>query len=400
MTRRKSSVTNASTSPLPESQASTPAEEPASVRFRLPGASEFQAIGTSDAEKGNENHLKDYLRSSLQMQHLAILAGSGTSVESDGPTMSDLWDASSQLPDVSAACKKVSHQGQDIEAFLSRCDAFLELQPNDSGVAAVRTAVISKILTQCRSAGNDGSKLSAHLGLLRKVARRRARDSRVKLFTTNYDLCFENAAGSLGITPIDGFSFGNPRKFDPRFFDYDIVKRTPNAEGSSFVPGVFQYFKLHGSVDWRNREGTVEIDPSVAADDACLIYPARAKFQRSYEQPHLELMARYLATLREPNTCLVVAGFGFNDDHLSGPILAALRSNPHFRLIVVCRNPESKLSRATSGPWFELAKLAPQADVTFIGTSFSKFVEIIPDLSALSRGDQLEALIGGIKGDS
>jgi len=34
-----------------------------------------------------------------------------------------------------------------------------------------------------------------------------------------------------------------------------------------------------------------------------------------------------------------VTGFGFNDDHLSEPILAAVRTNPHLRLIII--NPSA-----------------------------------------------------------
>lgn len=395
--KRKTAIPDSLPPSNPERESSTPPTEV--VRVRLPDTSEFLPLDSSDEGKKNDMRLKDYLRSSLQMQHLAILAGSGTSVESGYPPMHELWSQASSLDAFDSTRKLVQYEfGDNLEEFLSRCDAYLELHPDTVDVKTTYRAAIEMILEKCRSPSDGVKDEGIHESLLRKVARRRARDSRVKLFTTNYDLCFENAAGNLGITPIDGFSFGGVRKFDPRFFDYDIVRRSPHVEGSSFVPGVFQYFKLHGSVDWRNRNGTIEVDPSVTADDACLIYPARAKFQRSYEQPHLELMARYLATLREPNTCLVVVGFGFNDDHLSGPILAALRSNPHFRLIVVCRGPESRLEKATSGPWSELKKLAPKADATFIAASFSKFVELIPDLSALSRGEQIEALIGGIKG--
>lgn len=365
-------------------------ESAPTIRFRLSEHGAFVATSNSDEGKRHEARLKDYLRSSLQMQHLAILCGSGTSVESGGPSMGDLWNEAKKLENFAPALKRLSYEsGANLEEFLSRSDAFIELNAERDGVAAVRAQAIRIILDQCRKASEG---LEAHETLLKKLIRRRARDSRVKLFTTNYDLCFEHAAGGLGIVPIDGFSFGGPRRFDPRFFDYDIVKRAPHAEGSSFVPGVFHYYKLHGSVDWRQHGDSIIVDPNVEASDACLIYPARAKFQRSYEQPHLELMARYLATLREPNTCLVVAGFGFNDDHLSGPILAALRSNPHFRLIVVCRDPETKLN-ARAGSWDALQSLSSRADVSFIASPFSRFVEMIPDLSALSRADELQAAV-------
>lgn len=304
--------------------------------------------------------------------------------------MSKLWHEAQKLEQFDEASRRVGyHVGSNLEEFLSRCDAFMELNGDMDGVAAVRGEVIGVILDQCRKEPNG---LEAHSTLLKKLIRRRARDSRVKLFTTNYDLCFESAAGGLGIVPIDGFSFGSPRRFDPRFFDYDIVKRSPNAEGTSFVPGVFHFYKLHGSVDWKGHGDSIVVDSKVNATEACLIYPARAKFQRSYEQPHLELMARYLATLREPNTCLVVVGFGFNDDHLSAPIVAALRANPHFRLVVVCRDPDAKLD-AAQGLWGDLKAFTSRADISFVASPFSRFADLIPDLSALSRADELQAAV-------
>jgi hypothetical protein len=329
------------------------------------------------------------------MQHLAILSGSGTSIEAGGPSMSDLWTEASKIPNFPAARAEVSYEGgSDIEAFLSRCDAFSELKPDHAIVPAVRKSVIEMILSRCRVPSIDPLSLTAHQDLLKKVARRRVRDSRVKLFTTNYDLCFERAAVELGLTPIDGFSFSHPRRFDPQFFDFDIVKRGPGFDKASFVSGVFQYYKLHGSVDWSTGEDKIEIDNSVTSESACLIYPARAKFQRSYQQPHLELMARYLAALREYNTCLVVIGFGFNDTHLYGPILSALRGNPHFRLIVVSRTIDKKLDSASEESVFsELSALSRRADVSFVASSFANFVSLIPDLTALSPAHELEAAV-------
>jgi hypothetical protein len=98
--------------------------------------------------------------------------------------------------------------------------------------------------------------------LLAFASRTPTRD-RLHIFTTNYDLCFERAAGDLGLVALDGFSFSQPRRFDPGFFDYDIVRRsTASTDGPNYVPGVFQYFKLHGSVDWAlNGKGGVAIDP-------------------------------------------------------------------------------------------------------------------------------------------
>ncbi len=369
------------------------AGNPTTIRYRTADSAEFVELEGDEAT----DRLKNHLRTSLQMQHLAILCGSGTSIESKGPSMPDLWKAALHLPEIDAARHAVSYAAtgdSDIEEFLSRCDAFLSLNPSHSAVAEVRRGTIAMILDECRKAGDSGC-LDAQRDLLKKVARRRARDSRVKLFTTNYDLCFENAAAAIGLIPVDGFSFTSPRRFDPRFFDYDIVKRSTGTESASFVPGVFQYYKLHGSVDWCIADGSVVVDPKVESDQACLIYPARTKFQQSYVQPHLELMARFLATLREPNTCLVVAGFGFNDAHLTAPILAALRSNPHFRLIVISRTIDAKLG-SSGRVWQQLGELAKTADISFIASSFREFVGLVPDLAALSPAHVLENAVQAV----
>jgi hypothetical protein len=334
------------------------------------------------------------------MQHLAILCGSGTSTESGGPSMPQLWEHAKQITNFNAAQLATGYEkGGNIEEFLSKCDAVLDLHPHNADVESVRIATIAMILRECQTAGAEANSRVAHQDLLKKVARRRARDSRVKLFTTNYDLCFERAAGEIGLVPIDGFSFGSPRRFEPQFFDFDIVKRSASSEGASFVPGVFHYYKLHGSVDWADRADYIEVDAKVTPDKACLIYPARTKFQRSYQQPHLELMARYLASLREQNTCLVVVGFGFTDAHLVAPIFAALRSNPHFRLIVVSRTIDERLRTAPPGSSFaELRQLADRSDVSFIASSFRNFVKLIPDLSALSPAHELAAAVVKVAG--
>ncbi len=193
---------------------------------------------------------------------------------------------------------------------------------------------------------------------------------------------------------LDGFSFTQPRQFDPRFFMYDIVRRpTTGDEVGTPLEGVFHIYKLHGSVNWsRKAENEIEMEPNPAPESACLIYPAKGKYQQSYVQPHLELVSQYFSVLREPNTCLIVAGFGFNDDHLSEPILAAVRTNPHLRLIIV--NPSADYLTASPKEknkyWETLFSLAKQGeDVWLINANFGEFAEMIPDLKSLTPAQRL-----------
>jgi hypothetical protein len=383
------------------------------TRFLIAGASDWEGArkavdrDTPGEERASTERLSSFLLASLQMQNLLVLAGSGASLHVGGPTMGKLWTECVGAPvhaealRVFATLKYGSGEGQtNIEDLLSRCDAHLLVNPDDRDVSAFRSAAIQKILTECRVAGSlPEHDLTAHKELLRRLARRRARDPRVKLFTTNYDLCFEKSASELGLVALDGFSFFDPRRFDPRYFEYDIVRRGAlGSDGPQFVSGVFQYFKLHGSVNWASdAKGAVTIDAGVDAERACLIYPTREKYRFSFQQPHLELMAQFLSSLREPNTCLLVVSFGFNDDHLSEPIFSALDANPHLRVVVVSPRVEKHFREAATEPWRKLSALARRGvDVSFIAADFPRFADLVPDLRALSPSERLERAVRGL----
>jgi len=396
-----------------------------SIKYLPPQSTEWSEINreipaeASEKEKEKINaqnesdrmRLNDILLTSLQMQNLMVLSGSGTSCGSKikGPSMKDLWNSIRTL-NVSKSkylkrteiAKKINYRGKNIEEFLSQCEAFLQIR-HDEEVLAFYNKSKETILKKCSFELSERN-LEAHKTFLYKLSRRRARDSRLKIFTTNYDLCFETAASYQGLIAIDGFSFTQPRKYDPRYFNYDIVWRPHTSEESvNYLEGVFHLYKLHGSVNWANinSKNAIIIKEKPGPSEACLIYPAEGKYQQSYNQPYLEIMAQYLSLLREPNTCLLVIGFGFNDKHLAEPIVSAVSTNPHLRLIVVdfCAYKNIEEVRSQSY-WHKLRNLAHNGfDIWFINSSFDDFVNLIPDLRALTPAEQLvkniRSLIGG-----
>lgn len=388
------------------------------IAFKSPGDTEWRNL-VYDLETDDEarsaveaarQSLHNGLLSSLQMQHIVVLAGSGTSLGPvGGPSMWDLWNAAIGSPpsdEARSIAKKMNFDlelpnMQNIETFLSHAEAFLQIY-NETDIHDFVKKCREIILHKCSTFLNIDN-LSGHKTFLHRLSRRRVRDPRLKLFTTNYDLCFEQASSAIGGVVIDGFSFSPPRQYDPRYFSYDIVRRTNHADDQgSYLEGVIQLYKLHGSVNWaRNTSGAIYENLSPSSDEACLIYPARGKYQQSYLQPHLELMSQYLATLREPNTCLIVVGFGFNDDHLSEPIAAAVKSNPHLRLIVVDPSIFQREIDANKSNryWQEFEKFRTEGDdVWFINSSFQQFVNLIPDLKALTPADRLMKAIKGVAG--
>lgn len=230
--------------------------------------------------KINRDELNNTLLASLQMQHLVVLAGSGCSLSADGPSMLNLWtDAIGEQPtdEATAIAARVHHDLADknLEAFLSKIEAFLHVR-DDNEAAAFLTASKKVILDKCSGFLQTG-KLEAHKTFLHRLSRRRTRDERLKVFTTNYDLCFERAAGELGGVALDGFSFAAPRRYDPRFFSYDIIRRPRSGDDlGNYLEGVFLLYKLHGSVNWtRADDGAIFEKDKPEPEKACLIYPTQ-----------------------------------------------------------------------------------------------------------------------------
>jgi hypothetical protein len=364
-------------------------------------------INQPDRESIRLSHvaLQDMLSAALQLPNISFFAGSGTSLaEVRGPSMWDLWERSmiddlisnDLTPEAERVCEKVKYtekNSPNIEHFLSQCDAYLLFNPDDAEVETLLIKVKTLILDECTSFLNQAdSDLSSYRTLLQKLARRRVRDPRLKVFTTNYDMCFETSASDLGMMVVDGFSYTRKRRFDGKYFNYDIVRR--ESEKHEFVEGIFQLYKLHGSVSWIREENEIYEYSQPSAHNACLIYPAKGKYQQAFLQPHLELLSRFLEALRQPNSCLIMAGFGFNDDHLSEPVFSAIKSNPSLKLIIAdfkCATHIMNNGTKGSSPyWAKLSELAKQGyDIHFINGSFKSLVEQIPNLRALSPAEQL-----------
>lgn len=284
-------------------------------------------------------------------RNLAILTAAGTSMENGnnrGKTRIELWD--SYKDDIIAIREVISKNNskvaekcdsiiktQNIENFLS----FVILYEKINGIITneagehLRENIERKIADACRLVLDKTN--SHHASFLQKITSRKMGLPRVQLYTTNYDTLFEQAAQRLNYTIIDGFSFSYPRVFNGSNFDKDLVyrKHTRVKQEDSFVPGVFQLFKLHGSVDWeKGPDGFILQREKV--EHPCIIYPASEKYESSYEQPYFEMMSNLQQTLREEGTFLIIAGFGFQDKHIQNIIREAALQNHNFHLLIVC----------------------------------------------------------------
>lgn len=358
-----------------------------------------------------EQEMRRVLSDLFRCNNLVVLAGLGTSLcvrhpdsgKILAPTMGDLWESVKDCVDLTGdpdwetllALVKQPAEDKNLENLLSRCrlaESFLEedqLKQVQSFISIAESDIRSKV-----DFLNAGMPLGTHLEFLRRIARRTNRKSRTKIFTTNYDKCFEEAGRQGRYVVIDGFSQTQPPTFDSVYFNYDIVRRDRDSDTSDFIPNVFHLYKLHGSIDWTRDEATGEIQKATSTKSPLLIYPRSSKYEMAFAQPYLEMMSALQAALREPNTGLLVVGFGFNDNHLAEPLLSAIRSNLSLKAAVVSPRLCSWEANAGGVPLPGEAVKNPHlskivslistgdARLSMLNCGFDELIQYIPDIAA------------------
>lgn len=379
-----------------------------------------KAEGKEERDPAKEE-IKRALSDCFRCNNLVVLTGLGTSLHVNAewgangrvplpgkkiaPTMPDLWQkaVAKSNGDFNQVIKRTKFPKADpaikenIEALLTYCKIGEEFNEGKG------KTLISKFITDTeeiiRNEVNflvDDDGVEVHAELLRKIARRSNRKIRTKIFTTNYDLCFEYAARYGRYVAIDGFSHTSPQVFDSIYYSYDIVKRETNPDNHDFISNVFHLYKLHGSIDWEKNSSTNEIQRVADTKNPILVYPRNTKYELAFEQPYIEMMSAFQTAIRQPETALLVVGFGFNDNHLAEPILSAIRSNLNLK-VVICDpalapkdDPDSTKNWVGSAEKnIHLKKVAyliskGDARLSLINGTFQELVPELPDIAALT----------------
>ncbi|MDP8210209.1 MAG: SIR2 family protein [Candidatus Stygibacter australis] len=253
-----------------------------------------------------------------------------------------------------------------------------------------------------------------HKYFLKSLLTRPVNLKRANIFTTNYDLAFENAYDELGISYIDGFSGFHHRYFRPEVFEYDYFYPGSKTEGSvRKIERVVKYFKLHGSLTWVRekksannlyglRERTCEYiqsNPDQAGD--IMIYPTSLKKGYTLDFPYSELFRQFAQSITNQQSVLITVGYSFFDEHINDIIYQAL-AIPSFTLIIIAKRginnnrPDSPLKRL-----FELGDsrvIILQGD--FLGC-FENFAEhIMPDFNEYEVRERVSEIMNKLHADS
>lgn len=265
--------------------------------------------------------------------------------------------------------------------------------------------------------GEEGvSASTGHVPFLAKLIARDATLGRTHLFTLNYDTLFEQAMEELGIQYFDGFSGkANPR-FDAAVYGLDVYYPGDVAEGRVRRFDKFlQLYKLHGSIHWRiDQDGRLlarhqdlgfaktyrKADPSEKANllrtpqfeaiESFGILPTCQKFNQTLDMPYAHLFRLFHARLNQPQTFLIVIGYGFGDEHVTRIIETALM-NPSLVMLVVEPNPDGAIIdkvrqyQSLGQRAFVLTeRVAPGGSCSYKVATFEDFAQhVMPDVKWL-----------------
>jgi len=148
----------------------------------------------------------------------------------------------------------------------------------------------------------------------------------IEIFTTNYDLLFEEAFERSRASYFDGFTGGNLPFFDP-----------VSVASDDLPPRWSRLWKLHGSLGW-----TLEGDSVVRANGrqaSQLVYPDHLKYELTQKQPYSALFERLRQFLLTPDSILLTSGFSFRDAHICAVLDESLAMNANASVMAFQYNP-------------------------------------------------------------
>jgi hypothetical protein len=197
----------------------------------------------------------------------------------------------------------------------------------------IRASILDRAIWETPSLAKSYPNLRDHRILLSKlIALREIRQSAPVLFTTNYDLAIEWAAEASDLRYYNGFDGLHLRQFAPQNFDLQLYNHAARGLARFGVYG-FTLVKLHGSLTWRRDEdaGTLELPGSLAISDLLdfcemradelpertMIFPHSGKYATTSQYIYGELFRRFADFLATRQTCLLISGYRFGDEHIN-----------------------------------------------------------------------------------
>ena len=370
----------------------------------------------------SRDELEAHMAAALRLENVGVFLGAGCSLNPlGGLTVPQLWDQFQN--DHASSVDWLHSEGflsagvrVDLERLLDALEVtHLEWKrvhrPRKlarlTGVRGqlLRTVVQGSLLKRewWRNPGaldGDAEPLTHHRALLQKLtAARQPGQPSPWIFTSNYDLAVEWASETLGLKVTNGFDGLHRRVFSPHNFHLGYQNMLARGEARFGTYNVY-LAKLHGSLTWQlARDGTVEefpahalwtrIDSFLRGDsddlDSHIVYPSIAKYVSTVGFILGELLRRFTEFMARPQTCLLVSGYSFSDEHLNRALATALQ-NPTLQLVLYCPKAtqvDEELVLDGCSEWIRRVAGLESPQVTIVGggkaAHFRAMVGHLPD---------------------
>ncbi|MCK0070856.1 SIR2 family protein [Kordiimonas laminariae] len=145
----------------------------------------------------------------------------------------------------------------------------------------------------------------------------------VEIFTTNYDLLFEEAMERAKTPYFDGFAGAKNAFFDPS-----------SISNNDLPVNWIRLWKLHGSIGWSQNDSG-EVIRSFSEDGEIMVYPSHIKYDQTQAAPFTSLFDRLKSFMLEPDTLLIASGFSFADAHISAKLSECMSANSTSAIIAL-----------------------------------------------------------------
>ena len=188
------------------------------------------------------------------------------------------------------------------------------------------------------------------VSFLMSFASRTGTRDRLNIFTTNYDRLIEAGAEAAGMHLLDRFVGSLSPVFRSSRLDLDLHYHPPGIRGEPrYLEGVARFTKLHGSLDWFNRDreiirlgipfGAGVLKPFLDASGIdtgmqIMIYPNAAKDRETASYPYVELFRDFAASVCRPNHTLIAFGYSFGDEHINR-VIEDMLTIPSTHLVII-----------------------------------------------------------------
>lgn len=290
-----------------------------------------------------------FLKESLRAKNLAIFIGSGCStpeIPMMGVTMTKILSKPENTDILEIVQKYIganeTENFKDIEGLLNWLQNGINFERNRTtreNLILIFDKIKEQFIESIPKWGNEKYIKSTTIDTYTKFYKyifdsRSIENSKLAIFTTNYDLFNEFALENNNFSYTSGFTTDLKQAFDINQFKYRVVDDTERYKDKwQPVKKEANIYKLHGSINWsQNDHGT--LCQNNTATENIVIYPTMLKHQETAQSPYSELFREFSTVLQKQNTTLIVMGYGFPDEHINNIISQNLQ-NQDFNLIIL-----------------------------------------------------------------